>query len=92
VALVTLVSRRRCGLCDEARAELERVRRRVAFELEEVFIDGDDALERDYGIRVPVVLVDGREAFEIAVDAPELEAMLREGTEIENSRKRTSER
>lgn len=74
-----MFSRRRCGLCDEAREEIERLRGRVAFDLEEVFIDGDDALEREYGIRVPVVEVDGREAFEISVDPAELEALVRGG-------------
>lgn len=72
VAHVTLYSRRTCGLCDEARAELEAVRETVPFELEEVFIDGRDDLERAYGIRVPVVAVDGVEAFEIHVDRSEL--------------------
>ena len=34
---------------------------------------GDDSLELQYGIRIPVVLVDGRELFEIRVDAGRLE-------------------
>ena len=68
VRLVTLYSRRRCGLCDEARETIESVRARLPFELEEVFIDGDDELESAYGLRVPVVLLDGEEAFETVVD------------------------
>lgn len=67
-AVVVMYSRRRCGLCDEARAVVLAEAGRVPFTFEEIFIDGDDRLERDYGIRVPVVTVDGEEAFEISVD------------------------
>ena len=33
-----------------------------------VLVRTDDALIRDYGIRIPVVTVDGEERFEISVD------------------------
>jgi hypothetical protein len=69
---VRMYSRRRCGLCDEAREVILGVRRESPFEFEEVLIDGNDVLERDYGIRIPVVEVDGREEFEIRVDAARL--------------------
>ncbi len=69
---VILYSRRTCGLCDEARDVVETVRRSVAFSFSEIHIDGDDELEREYGIRVPVVMVDGVEAFEISVSARRL--------------------
>ena len=46
------------------------------FRFEEVRIDGDDALEREYGLRVPVVLVGGREEFEATVDRTRLEALV----------------
>lgn len=65
---VLMYSRRTCGLCDEARAVIQRVGQREGFEFEEVFIDGDEDLERRYGLRVPVVLVDGAEVFEYEVD------------------------
>ena len=32
-------------------------------------IEGDDALELEYGIRIPVVTIDGEERFEIQVAA-----------------------
>ena len=66
-----------CGLCDEAREVIMAVRARTAFEYREVDVTGDDSLELQYGIRIPVVLVDGRELFEIRVDAVRLgEAVL----------------
>jgi len=75
---VTLYSRRTCGLCEEARTviEAERRRRAIPFDFDEVFIDGDDALERDYGLRVPVVVVGGVERFEYHVDPTLLRAFL----------------
>ena len=74
---VVLYSRPGCGLCDRARDVLEAQRTRTPFPLEEVDITGDDALELEYGIRIPVVLVDGRELFEIRVDAGRLGAAVR---------------
>lgn len=73
---VVLYSRRACHLCDDARAVIEAERRRAPFELDERFIDGDDALERAYGLRVPVVEVDGSEEFEYAVDAARLRSLV----------------
>jgi glutaredoxin len=75
-ANVTMFSRATCGLCDEARGVIEAVRRRAGFEFREVFIEGDPELERRYGERVPVVTVDGREEFEIAVDPDRLGALV----------------
>jgi glutaredoxin len=71
---VVLYARPGCHLCDQAREAIERVRAQTPFAFEEIDISGDDALELEYGIRVPVVLVDGRERFEIAVDEAELKA------------------
>jgi glutaredoxin len=73
---VRMYSRRACHLCDAARATIESVRQRVPFRFEEVFIDGNDDLERAYGLRVPVVVVDGREAFEYEVDAAALRRLV----------------
>lgn len=74
--VVKMYSRRRCGLCDEARQAILGERERAAFRFEEVFIDGDDGLEREYGLRVPVVEVNGREEFEFFVDRGALGELL----------------
>ena len=42
---------------------LERVRTEIPFELDETDISGDPELERRYRERIPVVLIDGEEAF-----------------------------
>lgn len=74
-----MYSRPACGLCDEARAMIMAERERTPFAYREVDITGDDTLELDFGIRVPVVLVDGVERFEVRVDADELRRVLGEG-------------
>lgn len=73
---VRLYSRPGCHLCDDARGVLLAARDRVPFAFEEVDISLDDALELEYGIRIPVVLIDGEERFEISVDPDELTAAL----------------
>lgn len=51
-------------------------RARAPFDFDEVDITGNDALELEYGIRIPVVLIDGDELFEIRIDARELDAAI----------------
>jgi len=77
VATVVLYARPGCHLCDDARVVIEAARAEVAFVFEEVDIESDDALVRDYGLRIPVVAVDGDELFEISVDRTSLLAALR---------------
>jgi hypothetical protein len=77
VATVVLFARPGCHLCDEARVVIEAARAEVAFVFEEVDIETDDALVRDYGLRIPVVAIDGDELFEISVDRTSLLAALR---------------
>ena len=69
---VVLYSREGCCLCDDARAILERVRHERPFALEERDIDSDDAMLRAYLERIPVVTIDGVEAFELFLDESEL--------------------
>jgi hypothetical protein len=52
------------------------LRSELGFELEIVDIAGDGELERRYRVRIPVVSVDGDEAFEYFVDADALRARL----------------
>ncbi|MGH2540295.1 MAG: glutaredoxin family protein [Actinomycetota bacterium] len=66
---VVLYSRPGCHLCDEAREVVLAERDRTPFDLEEVDIETDDALLRDYGVRIPVVTIGGAEVFEYTVDA-----------------------
>jgi glutaredoxin len=74
-----MYSRPGCGLCDEARAVILEERERTPFAYREIDVTGDDALEIEFGIRVPVVFVDGVERFEIRLDAGELREALEGG-------------
>lgn len=65
---VVLYARDGCHLCDDARRVIADIRRTASFDFTEIDIDTDDALIREYGIRIPVVAVDGEELFEISVD------------------------
>jgi hypothetical protein len=55
------------------------VRASAPFAYEEVDIETDDALVREYGVRIPVVTVDGEELFEYRVDAADLAAAVGAG-------------
>lgn len=48
-----------CHLCDEARPVVEKAVTSIGGTIREVDIDTDDALTRDYGLRVPVLLGPG---------------------------------
>jgi glutaredoxin len=60
---VTLYHSPGCHLCDDARDVLLAVRDEQAFELHEVDITGDDALEAAYRELLPVVQVEGGPRF-----------------------------
>ncbi len=69
---ITLYGRPGCHLCDDARAVLEE----VGEPFDEVDIESDDELFKRYLERIPVVTVDGAEAFELFVDREGLRARL----------------
>ena len=75
---VVLYTREGCCLCDDARRVLTKVldRHPGTFEIQECDIDGDDRLHRAYLERIPVVTIDGQEAFELFVEQSELERRL----------------
>lgn len=73
---VILYSRPGCCLCDEAREVLTAVRHQQPFEFAERDIDCDAGLLRAYLERIPVVTIDGVEAFELFVDRAELAGRL----------------
>jgi glutaredoxin len=73
---VVLYTRPGCHLCDEARAVLLAERERTPFDLDEIDIETSDDLIRNYGVRIPVVVIDGEEAFEYTIDPEELAALV----------------
>jgi glutaredoxin len=73
---VVLYGRQGCCLCDDARVVLERVRAKHPFALRERDVDEDEGLLRAYLERIPVVTIDGDEAFELLVDEAQLERLV----------------
>jgi glutaredoxin-like protein DUF836 len=69
---VVLYGRAGCCLCDDARQLLLKIRDDHPFALCERDIESDDGLMRAYLERIPVVTIDGVEAFELFVDEHEL--------------------
>lgn len=60
-ARLTLITRSGCHLCEVAREAMDRVAAASGQQWEELDLGGDPELEREYGDRIPVVLLDGRE-------------------------------
>ncbi|MFC7547334.1 glutaredoxin family protein [Plantactinospora sp. GCM10030261] len=58
---LTLITRAGCHLCEVARAALTRVAEATGHRWTELDVAEDLELERDYGDRLPVILLDGRE-------------------------------
>jgi glutaredoxin len=56
-----LVTRVGCHLCDEAKVAMDRIAAATGERWVEIDVDADAELEREYGDRVPVVLLDGEE-------------------------------
>ena len=73
---VTVYTRVGCHLCQEAERVLRAEQASAGFSLELVDIDRDPELVRRYGVRVPVVAVDGQDLFEYEVPLDLLRARL----------------
>jgi glutaredoxin len=74
--VVVLYARPGCHLCDVAREAVLALRERTGFAFEEIDVERDETLELEYGIRIPVLEVDGEERFEGTVDVGELTALV----------------
>jgi glutaredoxin len=77
MSAVTVYSRADCHLCTEALATLRRLQLELDFSIDERDIDADDALQRAYFERIPVIALDGEELFDYFID----ESLLRERLE-----------
>ena len=76
MSVVTVYSRPGCHLCEEAIATLRRLQAELGFGLAERDIDADEALQRAYFERVPVIALDGEELSDFFVDEPALRKRL----------------
>jgi len=76
---VVIYSRTNCHLCEEAEKNVREVLVDTPFDLEVIYIDGDQELERLYGEEVPVTLISGAKHDYFRVDKKRFsEAILRQ--------------
>jgi glutaredoxin len=73
---VTLYTRVGCHLCEAAERVLREEQAGAGFVLDLVDVDRDPALTRRYGVRVPVVALDGEDLFEYEVPVDLLRSRL----------------
>jgi len=73
---LTFYGKAGCHLCEEAYAEVRQVQDETWFELEVLDVSTDPRLNKDYGLRVPVLAVDGQEVLELGFDAASVRAAL----------------
>ena len=66
---VIVYSRPGCHLCDEAKSVIEEVQQEMELTLEEVNIEHDLALLEKYRFDIPVITINGVEAFRHRVDS-----------------------
>jgi glutaredoxin len=76
---VVIYSRANCHLCEDAEKNVREVLVEIPFNLEVIYIDGDQELERLYGEEVPVTLINGAKHDYFRVDKKRFsEAILRQ--------------
>jgi glutaredoxin len=61
--LVIIYTRPGCHLCEEAKSQILAARCADLYELEEINIETDPALVERYGVKIPVITINGVEAF-----------------------------
>jgi hypothetical protein len=74
---VQLLTRAGCTICDGVHAQLTQLATELDFDLTKTDVDaeaanGDPALRAEFGDRLPVVLLDGREHSYWELDEPRL--------------------
>ncbi|WML46975.1 glutaredoxin family protein [Neobacillus sp. PS3-34] len=59
--VLTFYTRRRCPLCEKAKSELMELQNEHPFLFEEIDIEESDELTEQYGLMIPVFVLDGEE-------------------------------
>jgi len=68
---VLVYTRKGCHLCEIVKESIVKLARRGGFVWQEVDVDTDDQLRRQFSDEVPVVFIDGRKAFKYRMDERE---------------------
>jgi len=75
---VTVFSRPRCHLCEEAKAAIAPLVREFGALLREVNIDEDADLQERYGFEIPVIIIGKRRVAKHRVDLAQFRRQLKE--------------
>ena len=75
---IDIYSRPGCHLCDEAKAVIEPFSARYPLHIVVTNVDSKQDLRDAYGTEIPVVMINGIEAFRHRVDARVLERKLKD--------------
>lgn len=76
--ILTLVTRDGCHLCEEMAGTVRTVIAGTPVEFESRDVDAEDGLRAEFGLEVPVLLVNGRKAFKYRVTPAQLRRRLSE--------------
>jgi glutaredoxin len=68
---VVVYSRKGCHLCEVVKESLAKLARRGGFTWNEIDVDSDADLRRQFNDQVPVVFIDGHKAFKYRMDEQE---------------------
>jgi glutaredoxin len=75
-ARVLIYTREGCHLCSEAESKVAHICAELELDFTTVDVDTDPELRAEYGDRVPVIMVDGREHGFFRVEEKRLRAAL----------------
>jgi glutaredoxin len=78
---VVIYSRPGCHLCEEAKKIIEASGYRGEYTLEEINIESDAGLLRRYRFDIPVITINGEEAFRHRLTAHEFRQRLKQAAE-----------
>lgn len=73
---VTLYGKKECCLCDQAIEILKKVDVEVPFDFEKIDISDHPELLEEFGLKIPVIFVDGVQVFKYRVNETRLRALL----------------
>lgn len=73
---VVLYSREECHLCEQARDVIISLQKEFPISLTEIDIDEDPSLKKKYGLKIPVIAINGEVIFESNIDIDRLKSYL----------------
>ena len=82
---VTIYSRPECHLCAEMKAVVHHVAATLPLVVREIDISTDADLDRQYGVEIPVLFVNGRKAAKYRITAAELTRIVNARTGADSS-------